>query len=120
MKAKSKKKSLPAPLPYDNGLMARLKDPEYALEFLMASWDLDKDPEEEFGHFLSALEQVVKAHGVTTIADEMEMTKDTLYKIFSDHQNPRTLTMLRMLQALGMSFQVVRTKPHKNSKRAGV
>ncbi len=87
---------------YDDDLSERLKDPEYAHEYLKAALDEKDEPEV----FMNALSHVAKAKGVREIADHTKLNRETLYRLFTKDGNPTLTSLYAILDALGMKLSV--------------
>ena len=89
---------------YEEDLTTRLKDQDYAVEYLNAVLEDDGDDQQE--RFLMALKDVAKAHGVANIAHDSKVTREALYRILSDKGNPELATLLSVLSALGLRLNI--------------
>ncbi len=95
---------------YKEGLLERLKDPNYAAQYLMACWvDKEGDPEELF---LLALMDVAKAHSVREVATKANLGRESLYKAMSKKGNPKLSTLNSILEAVGLKIVI---KPKKEA-----
>ncbi|MGI6524468.1 MAG: DNA-binding protein [Bdellovibrionota bacterium] len=76
---------------YENKIKERLKDPDYAVEYLT-----DVLANESQETFLIALKDVIDARGVqiSKLSEESGVTRQALYHLLSDKSNP-TLTCCR-------------------------
>jgi probable addiction module antidote protein len=74
-------------------------------EYLTAALE-ENDPE----FFADAIGVVARARGMSRLAKETGLTRDTLYKAFSEDGNPTLDTLLRVLRALGI--KLVATPAH--------
>lgn len=87
---------------YRANLLKRLRDPEYAAEYLaqvLAEQDNDA--------FLIALKDVVEAAGgVGNLARQVGLQRPSLYKILSKHGNPTLATLQEILKPLGLRISV--------------
>lgn len=91
-------------VPYEEGLMERLKDPEYAAEYLMGCLeDQEGDPEELF---LLALRDVAKAHGFSAISKKSKLGRESLYKAISKKGNPKLSTVVAVLEAMDLELSI--------------
>ena len=63
----------------------------------------DGDP----GLIAAALGDIARYKGMTQIASETGLGRESLYKALSSKGNPELATVLKVLQALGLRFQVV-------------
>jgi probable addiction module antidote protein len=89
---------------YEDDLTARLKDQEYAVEYLNAVLEDEGDDQQE--RFLMALKDVAKAHGIANIAHHSRVTREAMYRILSDKGNPELATLLSVLSALGLRIRI--------------
>lgn len=95
-----KKKSIS----YEEGLLERLKDPEYAAGYLNEC--AADDSEDSRALFLTALGRVAKAHGISQLAKEAGVSRDLLYKAFTDSGNPTMKTVFDILDCLDLQLAV--------------
>ena len=93
--------------PYKPMLLKRLADPNYAVDYLTEV--LQEESQEAF---LIALRNVIEARkgSVNQIAEDAGLTRQGLYKIFSDNGNPRLSTLSRVLKSLGMKISISQDK----------
>jgi probable addiction module antidote protein len=56
----------------------------------------------------AALGEVARARGMTALARETELGRDTLYKALSGESNPSFGTILKVTRALGLRLTVAR------------
>ena len=89
---------------YEEDLTTRLKDQDYAVEYLNAVLEDDGDDPQE--RLLMALKDVAKANGVANIAHDSKVTREALYRILSDKGNPELATLLSVLSALGLRLKI--------------
>ena len=89
---------------YEEGLMERLKDPQYAAGYLETSMNDKEDNAEEL--FLIALRDVAKAYGFTNIAKKSHLGRESLYKALSKKGDPRLSTLTSVLDAIGLKFSI--------------
>lgn len=80
-----------------------LTDEETISEFLTASLE-DENPDV----FLRALSEVGKAHGMSQLARDSGMGRESLYKALAPGAKPRYDTVLKLLNALGLKLTVQR------------
>jgi probable addiction module antidote protein len=59
---------------------------------------------------VQALGNIAKARGMTQIAKESGLRRESLYKAFSPEGNPEFATVLKVIRALGMRIQVASAK----------
>src|SRR5205807_4735150 len=79
-----------------------LKDEKFAAEFLSQALQ-----EEDFGTFLLSLKDIIRVHGsIKSIAEKCELSRSTLYNLFSEKANPEMKTILTLLHALGYELKV--------------
>ncbi len=87
---------------YRDGLLNRLKDPEYAamyLEEAIAAGDRKA--------LMIALKDVVDARGgVGALADKVPLQRQSLYKVLSKQGNPTLETLGAILKPLGLRLSV--------------
>ena len=87
---------------YKADLHERLRDPEYAAEYL-AQVLAEKDR----ATFLLALKDVVEAGGgVGELAGRVGLKRPSLYRILSKNGNPTLETLQEILQPLGLRVSV--------------
>jgi len=91
---------------YKADLAKRLRDPEYAAEYLTAVLAM-KDHEA----FLLALKDVVdSAGGVGHLASRGKINRPNLYKVLSPSGNPTLDTLQQILNTLGLRVSVALDK----------
>jgi probable addiction module antidote protein len=89
---------------YEESLIESLKDPREAAAYLNAHLeDQDKDAEE---FFLMALRDVAKAYGVSDLAEEANLGRESLYKTLSKTGNPKLSTLVSLLDTMGLRLSV--------------
>jgi probable addiction module antidote protein len=87
---------------YKADLLKRLRDPEYAAEYL-AQVLAEKDS----AAFLIALRDVVEARGgVGALAGRVGLKRPSLYKILSANGNPTLETLQEILKPFGLRVSV--------------
>jgi probable addiction module antidote protein len=87
---------------HDDWLFERLKDAEFAAEYLNAASE-DDDPKT----YLTALRKVVDARGgMASIAEKSHVSRETLYRTLSTRGNPTIKTLTAVLKATGLRFGV--------------
>ncbi len=62
----------------------------------------DEDP----NVFISALGHLVKKHGVTDIAEETGLSRESLYKTFNGKTQPKWSTVFKVTHAIGLNLAV--------------
>jgi len=88
---------------YQQELMAALRDPEEAAEYLNAALeDGDRDV------FLLALRNVAEARlgGMSKLAAATGLNRESLYRMLSDKGNPELSSLSKLLQVLGLKLAV--------------
>jgi probable addiction module antidote protein len=80
---------------------AFLDNDEVIAEYLTAALE-DENPEV----FLAAVGHVAKAKGMTAIAKEAKLGRESLYKAFAPGAKPRYDTVLKVLHSLGVKLRV--------------
>ena len=96
---------------YDDALDERLKDPEYAIDYLNVH--LEDDIKGEL--FLLALRQVARAYGFSDIAQAAELGRESLYKSLSKKGNPKLTTLVSVLKAMGLKLEITKMKKKRIS-----
>jgi len=87
---------------YDDELLAALRNPEEAAEYLNAAL---ADPNQEV--FLLALRDVITARGgIASLAGKTKLNRVSLYRMLSKRGNPELRTLNRMLAELGLSLAI--------------
>jgi probable addiction module antidote protein len=85
---------------------AYLDNDELIAEYLTAAAE-DRNPDV----FLAALSDVAKARGMTQIAKDAGLGRESLYKALSAGAHPRYETVAAVLHALGVKFMFVADRP---------
>ena len=96
--------------PYDTA--DYLKTDEDIAAYLEAVME-DGDPQ----MFAVALGNILRARNVSQVARETGLTREGLYKAFSDEGNPSFATVSKVSQALGLRILVVPASAHVVSER---
>jgi len=86
---------------YQEGLLERLQDPEYASEYLNEA--LKKGPQEIF---MLALRDVAKAKGISQAAREANLNRETMYRMLSEKGNPNLSSLNKLLDTLGLTLSI--------------
>ena len=86
---------------YDDYLYEKLKDPEFAAEFLTAAAE-----DEEPVVFLSALRKVAEVQGMAEVARKAGVPREGLYRVLSAKGNPRWSTLAPLVRATGLKIEV--------------
>lgn len=97
--AAAKKATRTKTIPYD--VAAQLRTPEEMAAYLDA-WLADA-PEDAAG-IARALGDVARAKGMTQVAKEAGMSRESLYKALSAKGNPSFATVLKVARALGVKL----------------
>jgi len=88
---------------YDWKLEDNLKTPEQRAAYIEAAIE-ENDPE-----FLTvALGEVAKIEGMSAVARKTHLARENLYRAFSPGGNPTLMTVMKVLDALGLSLRVVK------------
>lgn len=91
---------------YRTDLLKRLRDPEYAAEYLAQAL-----AEKDSAAFLIALKDVVEATGgVGELSGRVGLKRPSLYKILSKNGNPTLATLQEILEPLGLRVSVTLDK----------
>lgn len=108
----NKEKFLQNTLDYHDDLIASLKDPKEANDYLCVSLEeYQEDNNKEA--LLIALKNVVKARGgITKLARDSNLNRQNLYKIFSDKDNLRLDNFSAILKGLGFKLPIEPCKRH--------
>lgn len=88
---------------YQEGLFERLKDPGYATEYLNEAL---KEGSQEI--FMLALRDVAKAKGISQIAKEADLNRETMYRMLSEKGNPNLSSLKKVLNSLGLALTIGR------------
>lgn len=85
---------------WDNYLDETLADPEKAAEYLTACLEEGSDV------FLLAVRDVVRAYGgMTKLAEDTELAREALYRMFSDSGNPTFASISSVIDSLGIKIK---------------
>lgn len=84
-----------------------LDDDETIAAYITAALEED-DPDA----FLSALKTVARARGMTQLAKDTGLGRESLYKALAPGAKPRYDTMLKVLRGLGISLQAKPATAH--------
>lgn len=98
-KPKTSKATKIKTMPYD--VAAQLRTPEEMAAYLDA-W-LDEAPEDASG-IARALGDIARAKGMTQVAKEAGLSRESLYRALSADGNPSFDTVLRVARALGVKL----------------
>src|SRR5204863_3037084 len=95
---------------YEAGLKRSLQNPNEAAHYLSAC--LDGGSREVF---LLALRQVAAAHGVSQLARQSALGRESLYRTLSAKGNPRLDTLLKLLDTAGLRLAVEAKKRRRKA-----
>jgi probable addiction module antidote protein len=101
-------KKMPRCIDYQTTLIERLKDRDYAVEYLNAAIEesLKSDVESQ-KLFLKALRNVAEAQGsMSDLAKRACARRESLYRILSKRGNPELNSLVSLLHAMGFSLNV--------------
>jgi probable addiction module antidote protein len=65
----------------------------------------------------ASIGHVAKAKGMSQIARETGLSRESLYRALSDDGNPELSTMTKVMRALGMRIQIAPATPASPAKR---
>ena len=88
--------------PYD--VAEHLRSPKERAAYLEACIE-EADGDIDF--IVSALGDIARSEGMTHIARETGLSRESLYKSLSGNRNPEFGTILKVMAALGLQFHVV-------------
>ena len=109
------KKPIFTTIPFETNLTDRLKDPEYAVIFINTILkDTDSKGQERF---LEALNLIAKAYGLSSIAKQSKLQRESIRKALSEKGNPRLSTLFALLRSFGLKMQLQSTQPEKKVTR---
>lgn len=78
-----------------------IEDDESALIYLEDAMDSG-----DAGHIASCIGDVARARGMSAIAKETGMSRESLYRALSGDGNPQLSTVLKVLEAMGLKLSV--------------
>ena len=88
---------------FDDFIMEELNNPEFVSDYLQDALDEGGIP-----LFLITLRQVVQHQkGLTTVAQETGLGRESLYKTLSEQGNPHLSTIEKILKTVGMKITVI-------------
>ena len=87
--------------PYKPELLKALQDPLEAAEYLNAA--LEEDMNELF---LLALRNVAEAYGMTRLAEDAQLNRESMYRMLSEKGNPQFTSLNSILRQLGLKLSV--------------
>ena len=92
---------MPRSVPYDDFLTESLKSSRRAAAYLNAALE-DDDPRV----FLAALRDVARARGISKVAANSKLNRESLYKMLSKRGNPSLNSLGALLRSLGFKLAV--------------
>ena len=91
-------------VPYEDILYPDLQDPEEAAAYLTAAIEDKSGNGSDL--FLLALRDVAKARGIRRLAQDTQLSRESLYRTLSRKGNPRFSTLEAVLESLGLKLSV--------------
>lgn len=98
MRAMSKLKTKP----FD--VADHLRTPEERADYLQAM--IEETGGDPFW-IMNALDTIARSEGMTNVARKANLSRESLYKTLSGKRNPGFATIVKVMSALGLQFQVV-------------
>ncbi len=86
---------------YRDSLLENLQDPAGAAAYLDAALE-----DEDSRVFLLALRDVAEARGISRVAAEADLNRESLYRMLSEEGNPRLSSLEALLHAFGLRLAV--------------
>lgn len=86
-------------------------DPEYAAEFVKVALEEMEDPK-TCASALLALRTVAEAYGMSKVAEEAGIQRESLYRALSPSGNPTMKTLMAVMKAVGLRLSAVPDKEH--------
>jgi probable addiction module antidote protein len=86
---------------YRDSLLESLQDQAEAAAYLDAALE-----DEDSRVFLLALRDVAEARGISHVAAEADLNRESLYRMLSEEDNPRLSSLDALLRALGLRLAV--------------
>jgi probable addiction module antidote protein len=96
-------------IPYEEILYQDLQDPAEAAAYLNAALEDESQNRPEI--FLLALRDVAKARGIRQIAQDTQLSRESLYRTLSRKGNPRFSTLEAVLESVGLKLAVEVKQP---------
>lgn len=75
-------------------------DTQEEIEAILFECYQDDDPQV----FITALGQLAKHHGMTNVAKETGLNRESLYRTFNGKTDPKWTTITKVLNVLGINF----------------
>ena len=88
-------------IPYEISLLQDLADPEEAAAYLNAALE---DGDQEV--FLLALRRVTEARGMSQVARQAQLNRESLYRMLSASGNPQLSSLNALLQSIGLRLAI--------------
>ena len=86
---------------YKKDLLKRLKNPEYAAEYINTAIE-----EGDKAVILLALKDVCEARGMSNIAKKAKLNRENMYRVLSEKGNPQFTTLVALLDCSGLKLAV--------------
>jgi probable addiction module antidote protein len=86
---------------YRDSLLENLQDPAEAAAYLDAALE-----DEDSRVFLLALRDVAEARGISRVAAEADLNRESLYRMLSEEGNPRLSSLEALLHAFGLRLAI--------------
>jgi probable addiction module antidote protein len=86
---------------YRDTLLESLQDPAEAAAYLDAALE-----DEDIQVFLLALRDVAEARGMSRVAAEADLNRESLYRMLSEEGNPRLSSLEALLHTFGLRLAV--------------
>lgn len=100
------KKQKPVSISHEDGLIERLKNPEFALLYLNEILrGTDKGVQKRF---LEVMGLIARAHGMSGLSRRTNLQRESLRKALSEKGNPRLSTLFALLKAFDLRFNLSR------------
>jgi probable addiction module antidote protein len=99
-------KKFPAAVPDEEHLNEMLKDAEQAAAYINVAIE-ENDP----AQVLKAVRNVARAHGIKSIAEALDMQRESVSRMLSKNGNPALTNFLKILDAAGLVIQVKAKEP---------
>lgn len=98
-----------ASVSHDEALVRELRaDPAFAAQYLQAAMEDADEP----AVLLLALRHVAQAQGMSEVAREAGIKRESLYRALSPNGNPTLRTLMAVLKAVGLRLAVVPGNPN--------
>jgi len=102
-------------VPYMDGLLEDLADPEEAAAYLYAALE---DGDQEV--FLLALRHVAEARGMSQVARRTRLNRESLYRMLSAEGNPQLASLNSLLRGVGLRLAVEVDPQHQAPGAAAI